>query len=477
MKVPKDPPEWESNDGKECTMCKAKFTLTNRKHHCRGCGKLVCNACSQKRVRYPPEWLMDDKQRACDACYRRYDNWNRNGKVKQIQKISEKNAGFVHILVLSGNCLNAADLSGYSDPFCTLRINDLVQYKTKVVHRSLHPAWQEEIVLFAGNLRKDILECTVFDKDLVGKDDSLGTSYLPLSRLTVGRPEVFVLRLQGGDTGEDLRALLRRKADVVGNKAVDKVVEKSANKAMGKVGSTIAKTANEAKNKGMEKRRAIRKNYGIVVVRVVAERERKALKCSLRKDHVFQRYKPVSAREHKWNKSMAGLQLVVVVRAAANLTSTDLGPSSKNDPYVVLEYGGEKRQTAVKFKDSFPNWNETFRFPIRKQDEVLVLSVYDRDLLDSDDPLGSTATNIHLDKTIMLDYEDIRVARLKGGPAGNVKTQLVEKMAKKAAKKKGKLASAGVDTSIALWKVLGGIKNRGTLIYGTSIHLDNAHEH
>lgn len=36
----------EDSSSKFCRFCQEKFTLTNRKHHCRLCGKLLCNKCS-----------------------------------------------------------------------------------------------------------------------------------------------------------------------------------------------------------------------------------------------------------------------------------------------------------------------------------------------------------------------------------------------------------------------------------------------
>ena len=33
-----------------CVGCNSKFTLTNRKHHCRECGHVFCNKCSSFRI-------------------------------------------------------------------------------------------------------------------------------------------------------------------------------------------------------------------------------------------------------------------------------------------------------------------------------------------------------------------------------------------------------------------------------------------
>ncbi len=42
---------WAPDDTADaCTLCKAKFTFVKRRHHCRSCGRLVCGACSDKKL-------------------------------------------------------------------------------------------------------------------------------------------------------------------------------------------------------------------------------------------------------------------------------------------------------------------------------------------------------------------------------------------------------------------------------------------
>jgi hypothetical protein len=40
----------ESSNVKECKLCADKFTLTNRKHHCRECGDVFCGKCTSHQV-------------------------------------------------------------------------------------------------------------------------------------------------------------------------------------------------------------------------------------------------------------------------------------------------------------------------------------------------------------------------------------------------------------------------------------------
>ena len=56
-------------DAKMCDVCDKWFSLTNRRHHCRGCRAAVCSACSPKRHEVP-DW--DGLQRVCDECHEHY---------------------------------------------------------------------------------------------------------------------------------------------------------------------------------------------------------------------------------------------------------------------------------------------------------------------------------------------------------------------------------------------------------------------
>ncbi|KAM7378376.1 hypothetical protein PAMA_013331 [Pampus argenteus] len=50
-----------------CMICTCEFTLTWRRHHCRACGKVVCQACSANK--YYLEYLKNQPARVCDHCF------------------------------------------------------------------------------------------------------------------------------------------------------------------------------------------------------------------------------------------------------------------------------------------------------------------------------------------------------------------------------------------------------------------------
>uniref|UniRef100_A0A3B4EZ92 FYVE, RhoGEF and PH domain-containing protein 6-like n=1 Tax=Pundamilia nyererei TaxID=303518 RepID=A0A3B4EZ92_9CICH len=50
-----------------CMVCTSKFTQTWRRHHCRACGKVVCQSCSSNE--FPLEYKKNKFTRVCDQCF------------------------------------------------------------------------------------------------------------------------------------------------------------------------------------------------------------------------------------------------------------------------------------------------------------------------------------------------------------------------------------------------------------------------
>ncbi|XP_023784077.1 zinc finger FYVE domain-containing protein 26 isoform X2 [Cyanistes caeruleus] len=82
---PEKPPpkqEWIPDDTETiCMVCKTeRFTMFNRRHHCRRCGRLVCSSCSTKKMEIEP--CRENLSRVCDQCYSYYNRENMPGLVQ-----------------------------------------------------------------------------------------------------------------------------------------------------------------------------------------------------------------------------------------------------------------------------------------------------------------------------------------------------------------------------------------------------------
>lgn len=52
-------PRWQlDEEADKCPVCQTEFTFWYRKHHCRKCGRVVCNICSPHRITIPREFIV-----------------------------------------------------------------------------------------------------------------------------------------------------------------------------------------------------------------------------------------------------------------------------------------------------------------------------------------------------------------------------------------------------------------------------------
>ncbi|XP_015499216.1 rasGAP-activating-like protein 1 isoform X3 [Parus major] len=75
--------------------------------------------------------------------------------------------------VLEGKDLPAKDVSGSSDPYCVVKVDNEVVARTATVWKSLNPFWGEEITLL---LPRGFHSLTIYvlDEDTIGQDDVIG---------------------------------------------------------------------------------------------------------------------------------------------------------------------------------------------------------------------------------------------------------------------------------------------------------------
>ena len=74
---PRTPSTWIPDSRvRRCFACNVKFTTLRRKHHCRGCGRIFCNACTSYRMTIPTFWIayvpspaaVETEHRMCGRC-------------------------------------------------------------------------------------------------------------------------------------------------------------------------------------------------------------------------------------------------------------------------------------------------------------------------------------------------------------------------------------------------------------------------
>ncbi|CAH8629648.1 unnamed protein product [Dicrocoelium dendriticum] len=102
--------EWVKDEQSTmCAECCAEFTVLNRRHHCRACGKVFCGSCSDYRA--PIAFLGGKLQRVCTVDYYLINNELKpptpaimEGMLRRSQKVPTK--------------LSRSILSSYLAPTC-----------------------------------------------------------------------------------------------------------------------------------------------------------------------------------------------------------------------------------------------------------------------------------------------------------------------------------------------------------------------
>ncbi|ETO16375.1 hypothetical protein RFI_20976 [Reticulomyxa filosa] len=70
---------------KECMECKKAFSFITRKHHCRNCGRVVCNECSQHSFA-----LAENPSKAVRVCNKCFEELKQGGETNKAQTNNKK---------------------------------------------------------------------------------------------------------------------------------------------------------------------------------------------------------------------------------------------------------------------------------------------------------------------------------------------------------------------------------------------------
>ncbi|XP_038164941.1 multiple C2 and transmembrane domain-containing protein 1-like isoform X5 [Cyprinodon tularosa] len=103
-----------------------------------------------------------------------------------------KDVGIVQVKVLRAEGLMAADVTGKSDPFCVLELNN-DRLQTHTIYKNLNPEWNK---VFTFNVKDvhSVLEVSVFDEDRDRSADFLGKVAIPLLNVRNGVQKAYVLK-------------------------------------------------------------------------------------------------------------------------------------------------------------------------------------------------------------------------------------------------------------------------------------------
>ncbi|XP_032364637.1 multiple C2 and transmembrane domain-containing protein 1 isoform X2 [Etheostoma spectabile] len=124
-----------------------------------------------------------------------------------------KDVGIVQVKVMRAEGLMAADVTGKSDPFCVLELNN-DRLQTHTVYKNLNPEWNK---VFTFNVKDihSVLEVTVFDEDRDRSADFLGKVAIPLLHVRNGERKSYALKNK--DLTGPTKGVLHLEIDVIYN--------------------------------------------------------------------------------------------------------------------------------------------------------------------------------------------------------------------------------------------------------------------
>lgn len=236
----------------------------------------------------------------------------------------------VTIALLEGKNLIPMDDNGLSDPYVKFKLGG-EKFKSKVESKTLSPKWMEQFDLKIYEDQSQILEISVWDKD-VGKDDIMGRGEVDLSTLEPERTHFLEVEL------EDNAGVVELLLTITGTSGEESISD---------LGSFVEDPNRE---------RELIKRYSI--------------------KNSFREIKDVG-----W--------LQVKVIKAQNLASADIG--GKSDPFCVVELVNSRLQTQTQYKTLNPEWGKVFTFQVKDIHTTLEVTVFDEDKHGSPEFLGKCA--------------------------------------------------------------------------------------
>ncbi|XP_059999270.1 multiple C2 and transmembrane domain-containing protein 1 isoform X7 [Lagenorhynchus albirostris] len=240
------------------------------------------------------------------------------------------------ITLRRGQSLAARDRGGTSDPYVKFKIGGKEVFRSKIIHKSLNPVWEEKACLLVEHL-KEPLYIKVFDYDFGLQDDFMGSAFLDLTQLELNRPtDVTVTLKDPRYPDHDLGIILL----------------------------SVVLTPKEGEHRDVT-----------MLMRKSWKRSSKFQTQSLRMSDVHR-------KPHLWR----GIVSITLIEGR-DLKAMD--SNGLSDPYVKFRLGHQKYKSKIMPKTLNPQWREQFDFHLyEERGGIIDITAWDRDAGKRDDFIG-----------------------------------------------------------------------------------------
>ncbi|KAL5254151.1 hypothetical protein ACHWQZ_G013801 [Mnemiopsis leidyi] len=97
-------------------------------------------------------------------------------------------SGLLQITVHSGKSLRKADIFGKGDPYVVIKVNRVKIHTTVVKYGTDSPRFEESVHCILSDINDSKLAFEVYDKDMIGVDDTIGCAFVNLAK----KPSIVV---------------------------------------------------------------------------------------------------------------------------------------------------------------------------------------------------------------------------------------------------------------------------------------------
>ncbi|KAL1921019.1 uncharacterized protein VTP21DRAFT_11654 [Calcarisporiella thermophila] len=348
------------------------------------------------------------------------------------------NQGQLQVTLLNCRNLPAADRGGTSDPYVVFSLNGERLYKSDVAKKTLNPDYQNSIFVAPVPSRIDAkFTADVFDQDVVGKDDFLGSADIDLASIEpfTAATYDYVLLGESGDKVGTIKLRLLFQPERLAPKQRRTGTFSSATRIMT---SAPRKTFSGAKHVVKGGAGAVTSGFGLFkhktkngsISEVVpdngaAPNSTTPMPSSMSVQSMEGAVKPASVVSATASLASNAADEDTLTGSPGDLTITvveakDLIGADKNglsDPYVKLYLGSRQiHKTKHQKKTLEPRWNETVRVPnLDGSPAKLRLQVKDHNTFSRSDAIGTADIRVWEHVQMSHPTADVWVPLRNGG--------------------------------------------------------------
>jgi len=156
---------WEGDEKRnKCLGCEKEFDFAFRRHHCRSCGKIFCDACSSYSLPYESV-----SYRLCTHCYAHFSTLTHEITIKVESARYLPSDGFLTSIHPYVKCRIG----------CQTALTDVPNGE----HDPTSPKWNQVVKINFHEDSEAVLHLSVFSRNILSADEHLGQLSLTVAEL------------------------------------------------------------------------------------------------------------------------------------------------------------------------------------------------------------------------------------------------------------------------------------------------------